>query len=106
MKSKRKVREIVLKSEVCQKFIDLFKRDDVSRMYPGKRDFLKIKWHKERDQSASHYIIIHSNYFVKALELNFAEETVINLVFAILSEAVLGGSSIFKEERNFYTYHT
>jgi hypothetical protein len=41
LKSDTKVREILFKPEVRRRVIDFFERDDVSRMCPGKRDFVK-----------------------------------------------------------------
>lgn len=43
-KSDQKVRQLVLKPGVRQTIKEFFQKDDVSRMCPGKRDFVKKRW--------------------------------------------------------------
>ena len=79
MTSDAKVREIVLKPEVRQKVINFFERDDISRMCPAKRDFVKKNGIKKQKR-----ILL---FTVKALTSKFVQETGINLPYATLLRA-------------------
>uniref|UniRef100_A0A6P7GBR5 Uncharacterized protein LOC114340191 n=1 Tax=Diabrotica virgifera virgifera TaxID=50390 RepID=A0A6P7GBR5_DIAVI len=79
LKSDVKVREIVLKQEVCQKVIDFFEQDDVSRMCPSKRDYVKHNCIKKQRR-----VLLHK---VKDLVSKFVKETGIVLSYATLLRA-------------------
>lgn len=71
LKSDKKVRELVLKPDVRQTIKDFFQKDDVSRMCPGKRDFVKKMVLRNKNayfyQQLKHYI--QSSF--KKLESNY-----------------------------------
>lgn len=79
LKSDTKIREVVLTAEVREKVKDFFQRDDVSRMCPGKRDFVKRNGVKKQKR-----LLL---YTVKELTSKFVQETGINLPYATLLRA-------------------
>ncbi|KAL4717885.1 hypothetical protein ACJJTC_005730 [Scirpophaga incertulas] len=79
LKSDVKLREIVLKPEVRQKVTEFFERDDVSRMCPAKRDWLKKNGIKKQKR-----VLLNT---VKDLTPKFAKETGINLSYPTLLRA-------------------
>lgn len=79
LKSDVKVREIVLKQEVRQKVIDFFEQDNVSRMCPSKRDYVKLNGIKKQRR-----VLLGT---VKELVSKFVKETGIVLSYAMLLRA-------------------
>ena len=77
--SNTKTREVVLKPEIRQKVQDFFQRDDVSRMCPAQRDFVKKNGIKKQKR-----LLLFS---VKELTPKFVSETGINLPYATLLRA-------------------
>lgn len=79
LKSNTKIREVVLKQEVREKVKDFFERDNVSRMCPAKRDFVKKYGIKKQKR-----VLL---FTVKELTSKFVKETGINLPYATLLRA-------------------
>lgn len=79
LKSDTKIREVVLTKEVCGKVKDFFERDDVSRMCPGKRDFVKRNGIKKQKR-----LLL---FTVKEITSKFVQQTGINLSYATLLRA-------------------
>lgn len=79
LKTDVKDREVVLKPDLRQKVKDFFEKDDISRMCPGKRDYVKKNGVKKQKR-----VLLDS---VKALQPKFFQETGINLPYTTLLRA-------------------
>ncbi|CAH1970101.1 unnamed protein product [Acanthoscelides obtectus] len=79
LKSDTKIREVVLKHDIRQKVEDFFQSDDISRMCPAKRDFVKKNGIKKQKR-----ILL---FPVKELMSKFVSETGINLSYTTLLRA-------------------